>query len=340
MHLGDSIEFIAKAEGRRVRPVKDDAELVELDAKLGRKLPAIRIVRSSVKSGPAFVAEGLNRDPNHDNAPRLPYLVDFFNRRVLPMVDSSADVTGAYRVELHDSYSYLPGRHLYDNVLTFGRTRDALENTVALLPDPYHMADFGGIVHAMSQDNLAWEDKTPKLFFAGTTTGNRDPLYNERIKACIWSLGRRDISEMYITKVAQMEMPHALAVHPRFGEVLHTPFGPSEHFPYKYQANIVGNTACWSRLPMVMASNSLLVHCPAEAPDDVMWYYPLMRAGEHYVCAESSKGIHLEKAHAYCVANDAECKAMTTRANRLARDLFHSGMAASYIATLLESSNA
>ena len=337
MHLGESVEFIAKAEGRRIRPIKDESELDALDEKLGRKLPAIRIKRSGVKTGPAFVAEALNRDPNHDNAPRLPFLVDFFNRRVLPMVDSSADVTGAYRVELHDSYSYLYNRHLYDNVLSFGRTKDALERNVALLPDPYHMDDFGGIVHAMSLDHIPWEIKVPKLFFAGTTTGNRDPSRNERIKACIWSLDHRDISDMYITKVAQIEMAHICNAHPRFREALHVPFGVIDHYPYKYQANIVGNTACWSRLPMVLASKSLLVHCAAEAPDDAMWYYPLLRENEHYVAADSSKGHDLEKAHAYCVANDSECRAMTTRANALARKLFHSGVAASYTATLLES---
>lgn len=337
MHLGDQIEFLAKAEGRRITPIRDEAELDGLDEILGRKLPAIRIRRSNVKTGAAFIAEGLDRNPKHDNAPRLPFLVDFFNRRVLPMVDSSSDVTGYYRLELHDSYSYLPGRHLYDNVLSFGRANDALEKNVALLPDPYHMADFGGIVHAMSLDNIPWESKIPKLFFAGTTTGNRDPARNERINSCIWSLNHRNIADMFITKVAQMDIANVYRAHPRFGEVLHTPFGPVDHYPYKYQVNIVGNTAAWSRLPMIMASKSLLVHCPAEATDDLMWYYPLLRAGEHYVAADSSKGSSLQNAHAYCVANDSECKAMTTRANKLARDLFHSGNAASYTAIMLES---
>ena len=91
MHVGDQIEYLAKAEGRRVRPIKDEAELEELDEKLGRKLPAFRIKRSDVKTGAAFVAEFLNRDPGHDNVGRIPFLSDFLNRRVLPMVDSSAE---------------------------------------------------------------------------------------------------------------------------------------------------------------------------------------------------------------------------------------------------------
>jgi hypothetical protein len=336
MHIGDSIEYLAKAEGRRIRPIKDESELDELDADLGRKIPAFRIKRSDVRTGPAFVAEFLNRDPGHDNVGRIPFLADFLNRRVLPMVDSAVDVTGIYRIELHDSYSYLPGRHLYKNVLSFGRTKDAHEQSVALMADPYHMGDFGGIVHTMSLDNVPWDRKVPKLFFAGTTTGNKTPQLNERIKACIWSLDRRDVADMYITKVAQIDFDKIHTAFPRFSEALHLPVSPMEHFPYKYQVNIVGNTACWSRLPMVMASKSVLVNCTAEAPDDVMWYYPLMREGEHYVGADSSRGDDLLRAHEYCVNNDAECRARTVRANSLARSLFHSGTAASYTAMLLE----
>lgn len=339
MHIGDSIEYLAKAEGRLVRPVREE-ELDELDADLGRKIPAFRIKRSDVRTGPGFVAEFLGRDPGHDNVGRIPYLTDFLNRRVLPMVDSSVDVTGVYRIELHDSYSYLPGRHLYKNVLSFGRTKDAFENSVALVPDPYHMADYGGLVHTMSCDNVPWERKVPKLFFAGTTTGNRLPQLNERIKACVWSLDRRDVADMYITKVAQIDYDHINAAFPRFAEALHVPVSPAEHFSYKYQVNIVGNTACWSRLPMIMASKSVMVHCAAEAPDDSMWYYPLLREGEHYVGADSSRGGDLLRAHQYCVNNDEECRGKTSRANALARSLFHSGTAASYFATLLESSAA
>ena len=338
MDTGQAVEHLARAEGRRVRPIKDPEELDELDARLGRRLPAIRVSRRSPgsKTGSAFVAEGLDRDPTHDNAGRLPYLVDFFNRRVLPMVDSEADVVGAYRVELHDSYSYLPGRHLYEEALTFGRAPDAPERRVALLPDPYHMGDFGGIVAAAAADPVPWADKKPTLFFAGTTTGDRDPAKNARIRACVWSLDRRDVAEMHVTKIAQMDPNAILAAHPRFAETLHAPFPTEAHFAYRYQVNVVGNTACWSRLPMILASRSLMVHARAAAPDDAMWYYPLLREGRHYVGADSAEGPDLLKAHAFCRSYDLQCRAMVDEANALARDLFHSGCAAAYAATLLE----
>ena len=332
MNIGDSIEVLAKAEGRRICPVNED-ELDELDADLGRKVPAFRIDRS----GGGFVAEFLDRDPGHDNVGRIPFIRDFLNRRVLPMVERSVDVTGAYRIELHDSYSYLEGSHLYKNVLSFGRATDAAEHSVALMADPYHMGDFGGLVNAMSLDDVPWEAKAPKLFFAGTTTGSRIPQSNERLKACVWSLDHRDVADMHITKVAQMDVGEILSAFPRFSETMHAPFAPVDHFPYKYQVNIAGNTACWSMLPMVLASKSVLVHCEPHGRD-VMWYYPMLKAGEHYVSANSSGGEDLLLAHRYCVNNDAECRATTARANSIARSLFHSGTAATYASILLEAS--
>lgn len=337
MDIGQATEDIARSEGRRVHPVRDPSELEELDEAMGRRLPAFRIDRSEAKSGSAFVAVGLSdRDPGHDNADRLPFLVDFLNTRVLPMVESAACVSGTYRVELHDSYTYLPDRHRYHNVFSFGRAPDAAERTVALLPDPYHMGDFGGLVSIMSDDTVPWTDKLPKLFFAGTTTGDRNPANNARIRACMWALDRPDVAEMHITKIAQMAPDAILKAHPRFRETLRPPIPPEQHFRYRYQTNIVGNTACWSRLPMIMASRSLLVHCRSVAADDAMWYYPLIREGRHYVGADSAEGPDLLRAHAFCRSYDRQCRAMVDEANVLARDLFHSGTAASYMATLLE----
>lgn len=340
MDTGQAVEYIARAEAARVRAITDDAELDELDEKLGRRLSGIRIRR---KIGGGLVAEALVRDPGHDNADRLPFLVRFMNDRVLPMVDpaacfGNAERGGVLRVELHDSYSYLPGRHLYEEALSFGRAPDALERRVALVPDPYHMSDFGGAVVAAAADAVPWAAKEPLLFFAGTTTGDRDPARNARIRACVWSATRRDVSRMYITNVAQMRLESIVAAHPDFMHAMHAPVPVEDHFGYRYIVNIAGNTACWSRLPMILSSRSLAVHArtPCGA-DDAMWYYPLIREGRHYVAADSAEGPDLERALGFCKAYDKQCRAMTNEANALSRDLFHSGTAAAYLATFVES---
>jgi hypothetical protein len=338
MDTGQAIENIARAEARRVRPITDPDELRELEARHGRPLSAIEVRRRpACDGGVRFEAIARDRDPGHENAPRLPFLTNFINVRVLPLIDPAADVTGVWRVELHDSYSYLPDRERYEEVLTFGRAPDARERRVALIPDPFHMGDFGGLLASASADAVPWAAKEPLLFFAGTTTGDRDPARNDRIRACVWSLDHRDVAHMHITKVAQMQPDAIVRAHPRVAETLRAPFSVEAHFKYRYQVNLAGNTACWSRLPMIMSTRSVMVHA-RDPCGDAMWYYPLLREGQHYVGADSAAGEDLLRAHAFCRAHDRQCKAMVDEANALARELFHPGAAASYLATLLEAS--
>lgn len=335
MDLSESIEYIARSEARRVRPIRREDELVELEQDHGRPLNAIQIRRRPAGGG--FEAVGLEREPGHDNAPRLAFLVDFFNRRALPLVDPTADgVCGMWRVELHDAYSYLPDSHRYAEVLTFGRPKDAAQRRVALIPDPYHMADFGGMLDQASRDAVPWERKAPVLFFAGTTTGDRDPAKNVRLRACQWALDvHRDVAKMHITKIAQMEPSAVLATYPRFRETYHAPFSIDDHFAYRYQVNLVGNTACWSRVPMVMSTKCLLVH-PRTSAEDAMWYYPLLRENRHYVGVESANAEHMLGARLRCLADDRACRAMVVEANAVAKDLFRSSSAATYLAAMLE----
>ena len=342
MDLSGAIDYIARSEARRVRPITDEEELGRLDAEAGRCVPVLDVSRDARGR---LAASGRLRCGSHDNADRLPFMVDWLNRCVLPLVEPEAapDVCGAWRVELHDSYSYLPERRGYREVLTFGRAPDAAERRVALLPDPYHIGDFGGLLRKARTGPAAvpWAAREPTLFFAGTTTGDRDPSRNERVRACVWALddAPAGVACMHITNVAQMT---AHDISNAWGErrtrgILAAPAPVHDHFRYRYQANIVGNTACWSRLPMVMSSGSLLVHVRHA---DAVWYYPLLREREHYVAADSVDGADLLRAHAWCRANDAECERIAASAAALAGQLFAPSTAASYAATLLQEAGA
>jgi hypothetical protein len=343
MDTSTAIAHLARAEARRVRPVRDDPAAIdrtldELDAPLGRRLPAFTIERCGGKQSIRAVPLS-NRSPTHDNAPRLEHLCGFLNRSVLPLVDPEARLSGTFRIELHDAYSYLPDRHLYSNVLTFGRAVDALERNVALFPDPYHMDAFGGgsgVVARASADPVKWQDKEPLLFFAGTTTGDRRASANARLRACAWGATRPDMARMLITNVAQMPLGDVVAAYgseTASAFLRREPAPVEEHFGYRYVANIVGNTACWSRLPMIMSSQSLMVHVRHA---DAMWYYPLLREGRHYVAADSVDGPDLERAVHFCRSYDRQCRAMVAEANLVAHELFSTpAPAASYAAELL-----
>jgi len=343
MDLPGAVEYLARAEALRVRPITDEAELDELDAAVGRGVPVFDVRRDARGR---LAASGRLRCERHDNADRLPFMVEWLNRCVLPLVEGGGgggDVTGAWRLELHDSYSYLPERAGYREVLSFGRAPDAAERRVALLPDPYHIGDFGGLLAQARRGVRAvpWASRAPSLFFAGTTTGDRDPARNERIRACVWSLGlgRPEVARMHITNVAQMSLADVeRAWGPqRARGVLHAPVGVEEHWRHRFQVNIVGNTACWSRVPMVMSSGSLLVHVRHA---DAAWYYPLLREREHYVAADSVDGEALLRARDFCVANDAECERIAASAAALAARLFEPSTAAAYAAVLLQEAGA
>jgi hypothetical protein len=343
MDTSTAIAMLARGEARRIKPVRGcdgnnsngrdlDRALDELDAPIGRRIPAFTIEN---EKGRMRAIPLSYRDRTHDNAPRLMHLCSFLNRSVLPLVDPEAGLRGTFRVELHDSYTYLPRREAYANVFSFGRAVDARERDVALLPDPYHMDGFGGLVERASLDPVAWADKAPKLFFAGTTTGDRNPLVNARLRACAWGATRPDMANLHITQVAQMSLDSIVGAYtPQVAHAMMGPHAPLEaHFKHRYVLNVVGNTACWSRVPMILSTGSVMVH--ARHPD-ATWYYPLLREGRHYVAADSANGPDLERALQFCRSYDRQCKDMVREANVLARQLFSSSApAAAYAAELL-----
>ena len=324
MRSTEVITHAAHAEARRLRPVHDDAELAAL-AEAGRALPTIRVFRNAEGR---LDAEGRGHE-GHDNAGRMPFVCDFLKERVLPLIDPEVDVRGAYRIELHDAYSYLPSRRPHVNALSFGRPKGGAES-VALLPDPYQMADYGGLL-SVRDAAVPWTSKAPVLFFAGTTTGDRDPTKNERIRACVWSLAHHDSARFYITNVAQMTLQDAVGRVPDLRAALRPAVPVADHFAFKYQVNIAGNTACWSRVPMIMASRCLMLELPQR---DATWYSHLLSDGVHYVAADGLDD--LLKKRAFCMANDAWCEQLTVNANRFVRSYLGSAQAAAYTAQLLE----
>ncbi len=136
---------------------------------------------------------------------------------------------------------------------------------------------------------------------------------------------------MRITQLVQMAPAAALASEPRLPLVL-GPYAPlEEHFAYRYQVNLRGNTACWSRVPMVLASRSLLLDL---RHDDACWYAPALREGTHYVGVDSLPG--LEAARLRCEAEGhAACEARVAAANRFAAEFLTGAAAAAYAAQLL-----
>jgi hypothetical protein len=326
----DAIVALARNEARCLRPhryIEDDET-----SDVHHTLPYIQVEKNG-RSG-AYSVSG-HAFSGHDNELRMPFLCEFLSQRVIPLIDPQVNVSGLYRIELHDSYSYLPmdthPRSMYDNCMVFSRNRNARENS-ALIPDPFHMSGFGGMLNHC--DTVPWKQKESKLFFAGTTTGDCDPLRNERVRACVWSLSHKNVCDFRLTKVAQMTPERLFRVVPEARALVKPYVLPRDHFRYRYQVNIVGNTACWSRLPMIMNSSCVMLNL---RNDEIMWYYPLIMSGTHFVEAEDL-GDLLNLRKRLDTAPE-ECGRITTNANAFVRDFLSSpATAATYMANLLEES--
>jgi Glycosyl transferase family 90 len=263
----------------------------------------------------------------HDNAPRMGFLCDYLKASVLPYVDNRIDVSGYYNVELHDSYSYLPNADDYRNCLTFSRRRKDAHMT--LLPNPYQMGNYGGQFDSAS-DTVAWDKKQDLLFFAGSSTGCRDPLHNARIQACQWSLLNRGVSKFTITNLVQMSEAAYSAAVPEGSTIMSPPVPMKDNYNYKYLVNIVGNTCAWSRVPMALASKSLLVNVYHE---DMEWFYPYLLEGTHFLGC----GMHtLLSKRAFAASNPQIVQYIIANANRFYSAFLGRNQAALYTVQLLE----
>lgn len=312
-----------EAKGFRVGLTSDDVD---------GTLPYFHIERPANKR---YRVTGYNH-AGHDNEPRMSYVCDFLRDAVLPYVDSSIDVSGYYNIELHDSYTYLDTRARYGNCLTFSRRRE--DTSMALLPNPYQMSNYsGGKLNDLAADAVPWDKKSDSLFFVGSSTGARQPLLNERVAACVWSLQHRDKAHFRISSVVQMSHDSFYASVPEAKEIVCPAIPQADNYKHKYLVNMAGNTCAWSRLPMILASKSLLLNLrPRNGDDDMEWFYPMLTEGTHYLgCTLATI---LDK-RAFAMSNPQLVQYMIANANRFCAAFLGRVQATLYTAALLEAMN-
>lgn len=255
---------------------------------------------------------------DHDNASRMIYFSHYLQQKVFPFLSytSLSHLQGYYNIELHDSYTYLEGCHdKYKNCLVWSKDKD--DDGPILLPDIYHLANYGNRLEQCI-DKRAWESKErDKIGFWGTTTGNRDPLHNERINRCFWFEEHdpsHEVSDCFITRIAQMTLRQILDAHPRFASIYAKPVTIEEQFAYKILLDIPGNTCSWDRIPMILRSNSLLFRFPCA---DVCSYHHLLKEYIHYVPVTQDDVLEKRK---YYIEHPEETKSIIRNANAFARE--------------------
>ena len=318
MNAESTINYLASQEGYKLKPRH---ELDDIDT----RLPYFQIIKQIDGN---YKTVGYNYE-KHDNADRMVFITQLLDQHTLPRINKSYDASGYYNIELHDTYSYLNNNCNYDNCLTWSKRK--VDQNVVLLPDLYHIINFGGKLNDV--DTTAWSHKPiNKVGFFGTTTGDGDPLQNERIKTCIWSIDKRAWTDMYITKIAQMTPQRIADAYPEFQKVVHPMVHHTNLFKYKFLLDIPGNTCSWDRVPLILNSQSLLFKMPCR---DMCFYYPLLQEGEHYVSVNRD---NMQDMYNYYNNHMEESRRIIKNANRFAKQYLRPDITLTYLKTLFETS--
>lgn len=316
------IVSLAVAEAGRVRRFRDGEEEESDRVERGLpEVPTLHIARTS-RSGKWSVSS--SGETGHPNEVRMPFVRDWLEREVLSEAAGVQDCTGTYRMQLHDSCSYLPRASEFRDTLSFGRCEGSGQS-IARFPDPYQASGLMGVM-----DDVPWERKRPTVVFAGSTTGDVDPTRNARVRACLWARDHPDETDFRISSVVQMRPYDVCTRVPGMTDIIAPHLAPQGQFRHRFIANIVGNTACWSRVPMVMGSGSVMFHIPH---DDTSWYYPAMRPGVHYVECETHEAIL--RCRLSCMADAEGCHRMVADAGAFSSEYLSPAAAAQYTRALL-----
>jgi hypothetical protein len=188
-----------------------------------------------------------------------------FIKKVLEMTKHNLD--GIYCIGMDDA------SHNHKGLLVFSKTMG--EQNV-LIPDLYATYNYNGKLNI--NDNI--DNKKNEMIFVGSSTGNYNPLFNNRLKICNDALKYPDTIKCYISNVCQISKEKIKNVFPLYENFLSNNLSIEEQLNYKYIISIDGNTSAWDRVPWILNSKSILVK---HKSDELCWYYYLLKKNVHYL---------------------------------------------------------
>lgn len=262
----------------------------------------------------------------HDNADRMNLWEQYLKKMILPNIDYNIDISGYYNIQLHDSYTYLEDNKKYDNVLCFSKFKE--DNGPILIPDPYMICNWGNMLNNIN-DNMEWTKKKNKIVFNGTTTGNKDPIKNQRIDTCLWGLNNKNFCDFHITKVAQMKFEDIQSKIPEFDKIYRQPMGIQEQINYKYHLSLDGNTCrfdIWN-----YKTNTINMKYDSK---EMLWWYPLLNEEIHYVSVNKE---NINNKFEFYNSNPQLAQIMIYNAKKLSNNIFRPIINQLYTVKLFES---
>lgn len=245
------VQSLAKGEGRRLKYIesREDAN---------PDLPYFEVIRNTHQH---YEIKSYNH-ASHPNSDRMHFITSYLQHRIFPSM--IGDMSGVFQIELHDVYD--KEKTDFSNTLVWSKIKG--DTDVVLMPDLYHLCNFFGKLDDIHKDTSAYADKNDRICFFGSSTGSTEITKNERVRGCTWASTNADIADFFITRKVQMS--HECVI-PR--NIMCPLVAQKKLFDYKFCCDIKGNTNCWDRVPVIMASNSLLFKMPCEF---MSFYEPLL----------------------------------------------------------------
>jgi uncharacterized protein (DUF1697 family) len=259
----------SSSQGRR------DADIISLAKERARRYVAPdqeRIVARdqvnyhAIMKGSHFI-QGITKHTEHvDFTVTNRNIICSFLRGVQMLPDRLIDISLHDYVGIQMNNSEWP-----HSILGFSKSKSDCHNL--LIPDLYAMQDYKGALE--KKDTLPTRDKKNKMLFIGVSSGKDTFEMNRRVAMCRYAKGK-DWIESYLSGIVNFS-PRASSYLTKF---LHAPMTHEEQYQYRHILVIDGNTACWDRLPWVLASQCV---CWKEESNDECWYYAFLKPWVHYV---------------------------------------------------------
>jgi hypothetical protein len=230
-------------------------------------------------------------------------------------------------INFHDIYNE-PG------VLTFG---SKINSNSVLIPDIYQMYNYKDSLNSTYDDNIDFKNKINKIIFAGSTTGNIDVRYNDRINACIWSNNNKwakNNTYFKITNIVQIPYTKLYYYTKRnnllIDSIISSNVCINDQLKYKYILSIDGNTWAWDRPVWIMNSNSLFFKYES---DNIGWYYDFLKEDTHYISVNKD---NMEKKYNFFENNTNQSLEIINNAKTFVKDYCSEEAWIFYFKTLLE----
>lgn len=229
---------------------------------------------------------------------------------------------GVYLISIHNGFDQ---KYPWP-ILSFSATSSLVASQDAILiPDFFALHGYHELFAQLDRkaNKLPWEKKQSVIFWRGSTAGlgkyidNGDWHQAPRIKFLDSATRYKNIDAGFsnytpeVGKIGQYKFKQA---YPLVNFVK-----PEHHTRYKYLVDMDGLTTSFSRMAMILYSNSLLMK---HKSDQIQWYYSKLQDRVHYLLINEDFS-NLQEQFDWAEANPEGAKQIATQSRELAREIFH-----------------